>query len=140
VNRRILIVISLALVITIAGVSYLFLPIADDANSPGSVDAIPVNETEVGNREVIDYKNETIQEMDTLRASIRAAHKENGSVGFPIRGTDSQREAELLRSLAKYEPITRGSLSDFPGVFYVRYEGQVYEIYPNVRTDKSGLW
>jgi len=124
-KRRTLIAISLALLMisVVSGVVYTQGTHDYDTNVPGSVSATQVDEGEVGDREVLKYENETVQEITSLKSILEA-----GGAVAPVQG---QRDVELLRSLAKYEASPSDTKS-VTGVFYVRHEGEVYRVAPEV--------
>lgn len=102
--------------------------VANHPSSPGEVAAVRINETKIENREILDYDDDRIENISTLRSVVVFAQNEDTrskSSSIPVR---SESELERLLSIAEYKPVKFELDVD---VFYVRYEGEVYEIYVN---------
>jgi len=75
----------------------------------------------------LDHDDDRIKDMGTIQNVVRLAQAEDVS---PTPSLSIKEESELERflSMAEYEPVHDPPLADVD-VFYVRCEGEVFEVY-----------
>jgi len=86
-----------------------------------------VDEREVGDREVLDFeKNRTVRMVAEISLAMEG-NPEGSSLGISRENMDG---IEQLRQLPMYEPPGPDPGTGFKkvGIFYVRYEGEVYRV------------
>jgi len=92
--------------------------------APGIISAEKIDEGEVGDRDVLSYENNS-----TFQIVPPAILRDRG-YSTVLKGREGQEVVEKLRQLPMYEPppSERGGAYKLEGIFYLRYQGEVYRV------------